>query len=305
MNKHTFFSPTPTSNRHIEHNLLMLRTESFNEKDSFNKFDLNLFKETVKGIFEKFSNFEFSEGFSAIFRWYDSLNNVSLDNINRSYNTLNNKVKDLAKQKADLNFVLHNNILLPVPDGFNGNWTEYVETLIKHRESLIKTSLSSMDEFQVFISAFLSNKDSRIALQDNRNINLGKAKARIEQTKAFESFFDPNGYNQRVTVGKTFNSTADLHQGLKLSMAHWNYVKEVDLKGLKSKVSVLAERINTLIAKYENHKDIEVSKQALLNIAEGSYETACQIEHLALFVARSEMAMSTAGNMATRLLELK
>lgn len=305
MNKHTFFSPTPTSNRHIEHNLLMLRTESFNEKDSFNKFDLNLFKETVKGIFEKFSNFEFSEGFSAIFRWYDSLNNVSLDNINRSYNTMNNKVKDLAKQKADMNFVLHNNILLPVPDGFNGNWTEYVETLIKHRESLIKTSLSSMDEFQVFISAFLSNKDSRIALQDNRNINLGKAKARIEQTKAFESFFDPNGYNQRVTVGKTFNSTADLHQGLKLSMAHWNYVKEVDLKGLKSKVSVLAERINTLIAKYENHKDIEVSKQALLNIAEGSYETACQIEHLALFVARSEMAMSTAGNMATRLLELK
>lgn len=305
MNKHTFFSPTPTSNRHIEHNLLMLRTESFNEKDSFNKFDLNLFKETVKGIFEKFSNFEFSDGFSAIFRWYDSLNNVSLDNINRSYNTMNNKVKDLAKQKADMNFVLHNNILLPVPDGFNGNWTEYVETLIKHRESLIKTSLSSMDEFQVFISAFLSNKDSRIALQDNRNINLGKAKARIEQTKAFESFFDPNGYNQRVTVGKTFNSTADLHQGLKLSMAHWNYVKEVDLKGLKSKVSVLAERINTLIAKYENHKDIEVSKQALLNIAEGSYETACQIEHLALFVARSEMAMSTAGNMATRLLELK
>lgn len=305
MNSRTFFSPTPTSNRHIEHNLLLLRTESFKEKDSFNKFDLNLFKETVKGIFEKFSNFEFSEGFSAIFRWYDSLNNVSLDNINRSYSTLNNKVKDLAKQKSDLNFVLHNNILLPVPDGFIGNWTEYVETLMKHRESLIKTSLGSMDEFQVYISAFLSNKDSRIALQDNRNVNLGKAKARIEQTKAFESFFDPNGYNQRATVSKTFNSTADLHQGLKLSMDHWNYVKEVDLKGLKSKVGILAERINTLIAKYENHKDIEVSKQALLNIAEGSYETACQIEHLALFVARSEMAMTTAGNMATRLLELK
>lgn len=305
MNKHTFFSPTPTSNRHIEHNLLMLRTESFNEKDSFNKFDLNLFKETVKGIFEKFSNFEFSDGFSAIFRWYDSLNNVSLDNINRSFSTMNGKVKDLAKQKADLNFVLHNNILLPVPDGFTGNWTEYVETLVKHRESLIKTSLGSMDEFQVFISAFLSNKDSRIALQDNRNVNLGKAKVRVEQTKAFESFFDPNGYNQRATVGKTFNSTADLHQGLKLSMDHWNYVKEVDLKGLKSKVGTLAERINTLIAKYENHKDIEVSKQALLNIAEGSYETACQIEHLALFVARSEMAMTTAGNMASRLLELK
>ena len=305
MNKHTFFSPTPNTDRHIEHNLLMLRTESFNEKDTFNKFDLNLFKETVKGIFEKFSNFEFSEGFSTIFKWYDSLNNVSLDNINRSFGTMNNKVKDLAKKKGDLNFVLYNNILLPVPDGFKGNWTEYVETMMKHREQLIKTSLSSLDEFQVFISAFLSNKDSRIALQDNRNINLGKAKVRIEQTKAFDSFFDPNGYNQRATVGKTFNSTADLHQGLKLSMDHWNYVKEVDLKGVKSKVGILAERINTLISTYENHKDIEVSKQALLNIAEGSYETACQIEHMALFVARSEMVMTTAGNMATRLLELK
>lgn len=305
MKKHTFFSPTPNTDRHIEHNLLMLRTESFNEKDTFNKFDLNLFKETVKGIFEKFSNFEFSEGFSAIFKWHDSLSNVSLDNINRSFGTMNNKVKDLAKKKGDLNFVLYNDILLPVPDGFKGNWTEYVETMMKHREQLIKTSLGSLDEFQVFISAFLSNKDSRIALQDNRNINLGKAKVRIEQTKAFDSFFDPNGYNQRATVGKTFNSTADLHQGLKLSMDHWNYVKEVDLKGVKSKVGTLAERINTLISTYENHKDIEVSKQALLNIAEGSYETACQIEHMALFVARSEMVMTTAGNMATRLLELK
>ena len=305
MNKHTFFSPTPNTDRHIEHNLLMLRTESFNEKDAFNKFDLNLFKETVKGIFEKFSNFEFSEGFSAIFKWYDSLSNVSLDNINRSFGTMNNKVKDLAKKKGDLNFVLYNDILLPVPDGFKGNWTEYVETMMKHREQLIKTSLGSLDEFQVFISAFLSNKDSRIALQDNRNINLGKAKVRIEQTKAFDSFFDPSGYNQRATVGKTFNSTADLHQGLKLSMDHWNYVKEVDLKGVESKVGILAERINTLISIYENHKDIEVSKQALLNIAEGSYETACQIEHMALFVARSEMVMTTAGNMATRLLELK
>ena len=65
----------------------------------------------------------------------------------------------------------------------------------------------------------------------------------------------------------------------------------------------MAERMNLIIEHYYNSSDQEVSKQTLLNLSEGAHEVACQIEHLALFVARTEIAAVTSGNIVHRLKE--
>jgi hypothetical protein len=61
------------------------------------------------------------------------------------------------------------------------------------------------------------------------------------------------------------------------------------------------ERVINMMSK---NGDVQVSKQALLNLSEGGYEVARQIEHLAKYIARSEMTMVIAGNQIDRLVSL-
>ena len=269
----------------IEANLVMLRQESI-ATDLFSRF-VNTF-EGIKNAVTKTLN--------------GVLNDSNLDKLNRSLKTISSDFRSNEAVIDSINYVVLSTLPIPCPDGFDKDFAGYVTSLESVREALIKTALVAVSDFNTYLASFIGNKSSKISLQDNGRHYASLAKQREKQNELFLSFFS-TGVNQRQTLAKMFKTKEEIKQAISQSIRTFETTSKINLEGLAHDTKVMAERMNLIIEHYHNSSDQEVSKQTLLNLSEGAHEVACQIEHLALFVARTEIAAVTSGNIVHRLKE--
>lgn len=275
----------PQSASAIEANLVMLRQESI-ATDLFSRF-VNTF-EGIKNAVTKTLN--------------GVLNDSNLDKLNRSLKTISSDFRSNEAVIDSINYVVLSTLPIPCPDGFDKDFAGYVSSLESEREVLIKTALTAVSDFNTYLASFIGNKSSKISLQDNGRHYVSLAKQREKQNQLFMSFFS-TGVNQRQTLAKMFKTKEEIKQAISQSIRTFETTSKINLEGLVHDTKVMAERMNLIIEHYHNSSDQEVSKQTLLNLSEGAHEVACQIEHLALFVARAEIAAVTSGNIVHRLKE--
>ena len=275
----------PQSVSVIEANLLMLRQESI-ATDLFSRF-FNTF-EGIKNAVTKTLN--------------GILIDSNIDKLNRSLKTIRSDFRSNVAIIDSINYVVLSTLPVPCPDGFDKDFLGYVLALEQERENLVKTALASVSEFNTYLASFIGNKNSKISLQDNGRHYSALAKQREKQVNLFFSFFT-KGVNQRQTLAKMFKNKEDIKNAISQAILTFETTSKINLQGLNQETKVMVERMNLIIDHYYNSSDLEVSKQTLLNLSEGAHEVACQIEHLALFVARTEIAAVTSGNIVHRLKE--
>lgn len=275
----------PTSHNAIETNLLMLRQEGV-----MSDF-VSRFKNTMDGIY------------SGITNSLTQLINDSYDVSNRTAKKNQATLEDFQKKEHKFNFVVHADTLVPIPDGFKGNWLAYTTTLQANRQVLITQALNSLEDFNTYLASFIGDKNSKIALQDKGKEFKQLQKLREDQEKAFYQFFS-SGNQQRAKLSMVFDSKSEIASAADTSIQNWKTVSQVSLKEIHERCNEVARKMERVINMVSGSKDIQVSKQALLNLSEGGYEVARQIEHLAKYVARSEMTMVISGNQIDRLVSL-
>ena len=275
----------PTSHNAIETNLLMLRQEGV-----MSDF-VSRFKNTMVGIY------------SGITNSLSQLINDSYDVSNRTAKKNQATLEDFQKKENRFNFVVHADTLVPIPDGFKGNWLVYSTTVAANRQALITQALNSLEDFNTYLASFIGDKDSKIALQDKGREFKHLQKLREDQEKAFQQFFS-SGNQQRAKLSMVFESKSEIAQACDTSIQNWKNVSQVGLQQIHERCNEVARKMERVINMMSKQGDVQVSKQALLNLSEGGYEVARQIEHLAKYIARSEMSMVISGNQIDRLVSL-
>ena len=265
----------------VENKLQILRLESFDVGSTLKSFSSVL-----------------NDGFTNLIFFVKNLTVV--DGNNKTAERIAGQISSMEKKLASMKFVSQANMLLPCPDGFKGDFQGYVASLEATRVSLVTTAFTSLEEFNTYLAAFLGDKNSKISLKDDGRKYKALKDQREAEKKLFESYFT-SGVNQRQTMEKMFATKAEIIPTAKMSVTNWKALKQINLNDVKWRCDSISAKLQVVMDMASNKKDSDVSKQALLNLAEGSYEIARQVEHLALFMARCEIASVTTGNIFERL----
>lgn len=277
----------------IESNILRLRQESFAEDA------LLLFRNTFEGVSEKVKNLFSDKFISEVRSFYHYYLQMSPSEYSRNFPKIESHVKGFCKEIAGFPFVSFADVNVPCPDGFKGDFTGFAKALRADREEIQKNAANIIIEFRTYMSAVISDPNSRMSLQDFSSRYKGLAKAREGHEKTIGAFFQ-NGVNQRQKLEKMFSGPADMVDGLLEAVETYRGVYKVDVKSIGTQAEELYQRMEVLIKMAEKKDNYQISKQTLNNLIEGAYETAKQLEHLAKYLVRCEVAVVTADNIVTQ-----
>lgn len=270
--------------KETETSLLILRQENV-------AFDLlNRFKNTFQGITKDFK--DIAKGiFSATY-----------NSKNRSAGTNKDQFADFRKNSVGLNMVTHSDMLLPCLDGFEKNWHGYIMDCERYRP-VVTEALQALEDFDALLTKFISDKNAKLSLQDNKFVYTALTKKRESVEKVISTYFK-SSVNQRQRLSKLFDSTSDMVESFDQSLASFKAVEGISLEALNNRVNEVSKKMDLVCEMTTNNRSMEVSKQSLVNLAEGGYEAAKQVEFLAKYIARLETNMVVSGNMAQRLNEV-
>ena len=263
-----------------EKRLLELRQETFDVLGILSNFNESI-KSSVLGIGDFLIQLSTFDG-----------NNKTASAVGKLISKTQNKVENM-------NFIVMGETAVPCPDGFKDDFSGYILALSNERDAIISQAFSALEDFNTYLASFTGNKDSKISLKDDGKKYKAMKQARETQVKKFHSYFT-SGVNQRQYLNKMFEAKSVIIPTAKMSVDLWKYVKEIEPRDVQAKCQVISTRLQNILDKEGGNKS-DVSKQTLLNLAEGSYEIARQVEHLALYLARCEIASVTTGNILERL----
>lgn len=252
-----------------ENRVNMLRLESFAPMD-FIKNTLTSFKES--GV-ELKNYLLFLQGFKG--------DDKSLSAIRSSIS----KAKDLG----GFNFVSHANELMACPTGFKGDFLEYCMTLNENMTPILAGVLGEINLFNIELSQFISNKSIKTSLRDDKNKVKTMAATRVKFTESLESFFT-NGSNQRLKLSTMYANGAAIMSASTQALQAYEKAYASKPTAIKSDVETIVQKLQIIIDQAEGHDDVEVSQEAMLNLAEKAYELGRQVEMLALFSTQAETA---------------
>ena len=252
-----------------ENRVNMLRLESFAPMD-FIKNTLTSFKES--GV-ELKNYLLFLQGFKG--------DDKSLSAIRSSIS----KAKDLG----GFNFVSHANELMACPTGFKGDFLEYCMTLNENMTPILAGVLGEINLFNIELSQFISNKSIKTSLRDDKNKVKTMAATRVKLTESLGSFFT-NGSNQRLKLSTMYANSAAIMSASTQALQAYEKAYASKPTAIKSDVETIVQKLQIIIDQAEGHDDVEVSQEAMLNLAEKAYELGRQVEMLALFSTQAETA---------------
>lgn len=267
--------------RMMEQRLYYLRTEAFSPKDFFQSF--------LKSIDESKEYF-IEIIFPILIR----------DGNNKNDSAVQNLINKSGSKIERMNFLAHQDTLVPCPDGFKGEFFDYTQMLKEHNVVVVTQALKALEDFNTYLASFVGDKNSKLALKDNKNYYESLKKVREDQVKQIETFFT-SGTNQRQSIEKMFDNKIQILESAKTAVSSWKEMKKIDPRDIQARCKMIVERLNIVIKDCQSAKDMEVSKQAIVNLADGAYELGRQVEHLGLYIVRNEIASVTSGNILERL----
>ena len=204
--------------------------------------------------------------------------NTAIDNLTRRENNL---LAELARTEFDD----MTNFGVPVGVGFKGSLIDYADTVSRLQTYYQEDTAKHLQEFYVYMSVLVSNKDARLSLKDQSRVYKGIETERKQFDAQVQSFF---GTSQSNTVQYTKGAKSHTEFGSYLSKL--TSICRIDDKRSRQAVSDLIEKISvvcdTLIKQAKDGTITNLTPEVTKNIHEGMLTMAKLVESYGLFLHR-------------------
>lgn len=213
---------------------------------------------------------------------------------------------ELGKVKVKLphtSFLQQSKTLVSVPEGFQGNLLSYSKALSDMSVEIFQEANKTLGEYNFALSAFITNKESKISLKDHTDIFL-RIKARREKlTAEISQFFTQDNNLSKAQLCSVVERFADLE-----TLVHGTEVlntqrKAQNIKDISDSVKKSLDLLKVIIDDTENNGIAQVSGNAALNISTGAYEIGKYVEFIAMYRFRVEQLISCIGKLLVNLEE--
>ncbi len=205
----------------------------------------------------------------------------------------NSEYRNTVKKVSGLTFATYQDILVQVPEGFEGNLNKYVEFLIRMNEEIVSEANKVVIGYSDELAIFLNNVDYRKSIKDHRTFYMKIRQDRDRFSKEMAAFFKVGGNQSRAKLGTVISRFGDLDElfsnAERLEAAHRSTKLSELMTNVNHSVSLLR-----LIKDKIDHSDIgEVSGEMAKHISEGAYEVGTYVELVSLACFNIEVVLTS------------
>lgn len=221
---------------------------------------------------------------------------------NRETTKLDDKLhREVSAKAKQFTFATFQDMLVMVPEGFQGNFGAYLSYLQKAQNELLKSASEVMDGYLNELSIFLNNVDARKSMKSYelfyREIKLRRNKFE----KELSVYFKKNDSRSRVKLGSIIQRFSDLedvfHKAEQLKLNE----NTKELQKLLSQVNHATDLLRLLKEKIDTNEIEIVSGEMAKHISEGAYEAAKYIELVSISNFNTEVAVTCVKSLAEQL----
>lgn len=212
--------------------------------------------------------------------------------------------KSLSKKLETSNFINFKDMLIQVPEGFKGNFTEYLDFQDKVFNQVIANGNELLSEYSVILAAFITNKENKLSLKDHTGFYKKIQAQRVELAKGFDKFFNVNSDSPLQRLNQIIGRFEDVEDIVDKTVKLETNTKQSNLNEIQSSVKKISGYLDILIKQVQDDSVSNVSGSAARNIAEGAFEVAKFVEFISLFHFRTEQSVQTTKKLLDKLNEV-
>jgi hypothetical protein len=212
--------------------------------------------------------------------------------------------KSLSKKLETSNFINFKDMLVQVPEGFKGNFTEYLDFQDKVFNQVIANGNELLSEYSVILAAFITNKENKLSLKDHTGFYKKIQAQRVELAKGFDKFFNVNSDSPLQRLNQIIGRFEDVEDIVDKTVKLETNTKQSNLNEIQSSVKKISGYLDILIKQVQDDSVSNVSGSAARNIAEGAFEVAKFVEFISLFHFRTEQSVQTTKKLLDKLNEV-
>lgn len=211
-------------------------------------------------------------------------------------------VKELYKaydsikpQLATLSFVNYKDTLVSIPEGFKGNFIEYLKVLINLNTPIYKEVNSLLSEYNSVLADFITNKDAK---QSNSNHDVLYKKAshyREDTLKKINPFFTSTNQS-KMKLGSMVSRFSDIKILTDLAVDLERLQNPQQLSQIADGVDKSIQLLSIIKDQLDKDKVTVISGVTASSIANGAYEVGKFIEFIAAFNFKCNQATTAVKN---------
>lgn len=223
------------------------------------------------------------------------------DEVTIQFKTIKSNYAVLKSKVQHATYTDYNRTLVSVPEGFKGDLLEYVTSLTDMANEIFQEANKTLGEYNFALSAFITNKESKISLKDHSDLFLGIQRRREELTDRINKFF-PDGSNlPRAYMVDTLKRFSDLEPLIKTTEKLNDERKKQNLKELSNLVDKSTDLLNIIVKNSEDESIQVISGNAAMNISKGAYELGKFVEFVAFYRFRVTQAVTSVNKLIEQL----
>lgn len=253
---------------------------------------INVFRNILPAINDRFNSIK------------SMFHNVKNDIMKANFKSIHGFLfsRDYNKKLKDAKFFQLAEMPIQVPEAFEGNLLEYGELLNSLAENYYKRVPEYLAEYRVYISAFISDKATKLSLKDYTSFYQTAEKG-LDVSKGQVGKFVNKKYQTKSVAyfGKVVSNLSEV-QGMSNSISRTESLCSIDyITRIDTEVKKTADLMTILINQIKDGSIADVSGASAKNISEGASVMAEMVEFCAMLRFRQEGYVNCVNQMLKEL----
>lgn len=190
-------------------------------------------------------------------------------------------------------FSNHSSILIPVPEGFQGDMLDYGKDLVKLSLTVYADTLRALEDYNVALASFISNKEDKISAKSNTEFFGRIEDRRAAANKIIAGYFPGKTDSSRIQFGQAYRRFSDLEGAVEHAKDLDQMTRKQNLSAITKLVDKITGNLDVVIRNFKLEEYQKVSGPSAENVARGAYEVAKMVEFLSVLRFRTDQYIAT------------
>ena len=195
---------------------------------------------------------------------------------------IKNKEKKVFTALGQVGFMTVADKLVSIPENFQGNFQDYAKALIAISSEVYRVQNTVIAEYTTILSAFISNKEDKIALKDHTAFFKRTQGERERLSKQLAHFFPGNTGISKAKLKTVIARTNDIPPLLEEVRKLTEGQAKASLEGIQIGVNKCVSLLDMIIQDAEKGGMMKISPNAAMNISTGAFEVGKYVEFVSV-----------------------
>lgn len=197
---------------------------------------------------------------------------------------------------AHADFVNYSGMLVSVPEGFKGNFMEYIKLLTRMSPVVYKEANGFIAEYNFILSDFLTNRETKKCNISHDAAYRKITASRETNAKSLEHYFTAKSDSSKAKLSSVIGRFADLKELSDLAIALEKTQSVSNLQDIADGIAKTIYLLDLIKKNLEDDKITEVCGVSASSISNGAYEVAKYVEFISIFRFKCDQASASAEN---------